>query len=208
MDNNKNYPVEIERSLQSSKLYIFFGGISAGIAMPPFEFYNSSRILGENKIFVRDFSQCWYHDGLPGISTDIESTVEYLKAQIKCINPDDIFFVGNSMGGYAAMLFATLIGKGEVIAFAPQTFISPSLRIKHRDSRWKGQVWSTYLRSLFKKKVWDIKNLLSTVRYSPRISIFVSRNARLDYIHAMHVENMQNIQIYEFEDGGHGIVIL
>lgn len=57
MNNSKNKSIEVELSPEGSNLYIFFGGIRAGIAMPPFEFYNSSRIINENKIFIRDISQ-------------------------------------------------------------------------------------------------------------------------------------------------------
>lgn len=70
----------------SSNLYIFFGGIAAGIAVPQFEFYNSAQILEENKIFVRDFDQCWYHNGLQNISENIVSSAEYLKQEIEQAN--------------------------------------------------------------------------------------------------------------------------
>ena len=33
----------------SRSLYLVFGGIAAGIGMPPFEFYRSSAILGESR---------------------------------------------------------------------------------------------------------------------------------------------------------------
>ena len=112
MKNTESNAVEVELSKNRSNLYIFFGGIAAGINMPPFEFYNSAKIIDENKIFIRDFSQSWYQNGLSKISKDIDSTVNFLKLQIKTIKPHKIFFVGNSMGGYAAIMFAQLIGKG------------------------------------------------------------------------------------------------
>jgi len=201
-----NKPIEIESSPNGSNLYIFFGGISAGIAMPPFEFYNSSKIIDENKIFVRDFSQCWYQDGLPGISEDINSTAKHIQCLIEEINPEKIFFVGNSMGGYAAILFANLIGVGEVIAFAPQTFISPILRLKHLDVRWIKQILSTYKKSLFKRKVWDLRPLLLRSKGSQKVSLFVSKEHRLDQIHASHIKNIPGVNVYEFKGGAHGVV--
>jgi len=205
---NKNEPVEIELSTNGTNLYIFFGGIAAGIAMPPFEFYNSSKIINENKIFIRDLAQCWYQDGLPGISNDIHSTAKYIQRQIESLKPKKIFFVGNSMGGYAAMLFANLIGEGEVVAFAPQTFISPFLRLIHRDSRWRKQILATYRKSIFKRKAWNLKPLLLRRMGSQKISVFVSKNNRLDYIHALHIKNVSGVNVYEFEGGGHGVVKL
>ncbi len=203
-----NKPIEIELSANGNNLYIFFGGISAGITMPPFEFYNSSRIIDENKIFIRDFYQCWYQDGLPGISEDIHSTAIHIKQQIEKINPNKIFFAGNSMGGYAAILFAILVGKGDVIAFAPQTFISPFLRSKYKDTRWERQIGNAHKKSLCKRKVWDLRPLLLRANGRHKISIFVSKEDKLDHIHASYLGGVSGVTIYEFDGGGHGIVKL
>ena len=112
------------------------------------------------------------------------------------------------MGGYAAILFANLIGKSEVVAFAPQTFISPILRLKHKDFRWQKQIYTTYRKSLFKRKVWDLKPLLLRSEKSLKISLYVSKEDRLDYIHASHIKNIQGVNVYEFESGGHSVVKL
>jgi pimeloyl-ACP methyl ester carboxylesterase len=205
---NKGKPVEVELSPGASRLYVFFGGIAAGIAMPPFEFYNSSKIIAEHKLFIRDFRQCWYHDGLPGISHDIYSTARFIAKEIAKLNPEKVFFAGNSMGGYAAILFASLLKKGEVIAFAPQTFISPFLRFRYRDKRWRKKIFMTYKRSLFKAKQWDLKPLLTQEQWNTKISIFVSIDSRLDNIHALHLKQITGVSIYGFRGGGHGIVRL
>ena len=42
------------------------------------------------------------------ISKDIYSTAQHIRNQIEDINPDKVFFVGNSMGGYAAILCENL----------------------------------------------------------------------------------------------------
>lgn len=198
--------VEINLSNGSSKLYVFFGGIAAGIAMPPFEFYSASQILNENKIFIRDFRQSWYQSGLLRVSKDIDATAEYLKQQVQSVAPDKLYFVGNSMGGFAAILFASLVGKGEAIAFAPQTFISPSLRWKYGDRRWQKNILRTYARSFHKRKVWDLREVLEDSHNTDKVSIFVSKADRLDYIHACHVADFKQVQVHAFDDGGHGIV--
>jgi pimeloyl-ACP methyl ester carboxylesterase len=208
MSNGKNKSVEIDLSANGSNLYIFFGGIAARIAMPRFEFYNSAKIMDENKIFIRDFAQCWYQDGLPGISKDINGTARYIQRQMDEVKPEKTFFVGNSMGGYAAILFASLIGNGEVVAFAPQTFISPVLRLKHKDFRWKKQIYTTYRKSLFKRKVWNLKPLLLRSERSLKVSIYVSKEDQLDQIHASHISNIQGVNLYEFKSGGHEVVKL
>lgn len=205
---NEAKPVEIELVPDASSLYIFFGGIAAGIAMPPFEFYRSSKILNENKIFIRDLAQRWYQDGLPGISNDIDSTTDFLRAEIKKLEPKKIFFVGNSMGGFAAILFSTLIGKGDAIAFAPQTFISPLLKLKHLDLRWLKPIWRAYQIGSAKRKIWDLRPLLLKQDGTQKISIFVCKDCRLDYVHARHLKDISGVKIFEFNGAGHGVVRL
>ncbi len=125
MNNIKPIELELSTSKDNSKLYFFFGGIASGIAMPPFEFYRASKILSHSKVFFRDINQTWYQQGLPGLGNDLYATKSYIELLIDKQRPEKIFFIGNSMGGYAAILFSVLIGKGNAIAFAPQTFIPP-----------------------------------------------------------------------------------
>ncbi len=190
----------------SKVLYFFFGGIHASIAMPPFEFYKASEIIEENKIFLRDFDQSWYHAGLKDKSINIDTTAMYIENTINNIRPEKVFFVGNSMGGYAAILFSSLIGKGEAIAFAPQTFISSDLRKKYNDTRWPQQIAKTLALSTTKKEVHDLRSFLSRQKSNNRISIFVARDDVLDLNHAVHVKDCPGVDIFEFDTGGHSLV--
>ena len=101
---------------ESERLYFIFGGILNRIdGMLPFEFYASSRILGYSKIFFRDFSQSWYQSGLRGFANDIYELESFIKQRISALQPSKVYFVGNSMGGFAAILFASMqIGRAHV----------------------------------------------------------------------------------------------
>lgn len=199
--------VETLYTKNGENLYVFFGGIANGIAMPPFEFFNASRIINENKLFLRDFNQMWYHNGLLDISTDINTTANFIKSEINKLNPKKIIFIGNSMGGYGAIMFANLIENiDEVIAFAPQTFISKNLRSTHNDKRWEKQIFQLYENSQNKNKYFDLKEMLISINSKVKISIFVSKDDILDRLHALHLKEIPGVSIYEFDDGGHGIV--
>ena len=200
-------PITFDLTNENSNcLYIFFGGITAGIAIPPFEFYNASKIIDENKIFIRDFSQCCYQNGLPGISSNIYKTMSYIKHEVMRINPSKLYLVGNSMGGYAAITAAALLGKGEVIAFAPQTFISPLLRFKYKDNRWNKKIVSMYKRCFLKRKIMNLRPLLFKKKHSERITIYTSSNDKLDTLHALYIKEAPNVVINMFSDGDHQIV--
>jgi pimeloyl-ACP methyl ester carboxylesterase len=196
----KEEPVE-----GSKKLYIIFGGKNAGIGIPPFEFYNASKILEENKVFVRDFKQSWYHLGLSGISNDIHTTKNHLKQIIERYSPQETILIGNSMGGFAAILFASLLSNCHAIAFAPQTFINPIKRFKHRDKRWNREILRTYKNTLFRRKYFDLSRLCQD---DPNwhADIIVSNNHPLDLAHARNLLSMPQVSIHEYNFSGHRIV--
>lgn len=201
-------PVEFDLKEGASALYVFFGGIAAGIAMPPFEFYNASKILDAHRIFVRDFRQCWYHAGLPGVSHDIPSTAAYLAREIVRLDAKRVVFVGNSMGGFAAMLFAAMLGGVEVVAFAPQTFVSPGLRLRHRDTRWARQIARVWWQGLKAPRFWDIRPVLAQATGQGRVSVFYSPGDALDSIHARRLQGLAQVTVHGIPGGAHNMVKL
>ena len=60
-----------------------------------------------------------YHKGIGGISKSIDETVTYLQKQIAPYKKT--IFIGTSAGGYAAILFGSLLRVTSVLAFIPQT---------------------------------------------------------------------------------------
>jgi hypothetical protein len=89
-----------------------FGGI------PRFEFVNFLKQFDVSKHFYVDEHCDLYHKGLIG-TTSIDETVAYLKNEIK--EYKRVLFLGNSGGGYAAILFGSLLEVTMVLAFVPQT---------------------------------------------------------------------------------------
>ena len=195
-----------ESSPGSQKLYLIFGGIMSGIGMPPFEFYNSAKIIDENKIFFRDPSQAWYQNGLPGIAENPYQLAEYIGDKIDQYNVKDVYFIGNSMGGFAAIMFAAIIGRGKVVAFCPQTSIHPSRYIKCGDFRWNRQILRTYGKSLFKRHVYDLRSLLKQACSNINMNIYVSTLDSRDVNQAQNIANIRNVTIKYYDVAGHNLV--
>jgi hypothetical protein len=106
------------------KLFISFGGMYSLGDIPPFEFLNTlSEYSPEyDKYFYTDSRKAWYNRGIESISTTVEKTVEYLKEKISPYK--QVIFIGSSAGGYAAILYGSILKIDHVIAFYPQTEIS------------------------------------------------------------------------------------
>lgn len=98
------------------------GGSDMG-TIPRLEFVNflEKHYSKYERHFYQDSKNKWYHCGIDEISTDVDATLEYLQGKIKKF--DEVIFIGSSAGGYAAILFGSLLNVDKVIAFKPQTMI-------------------------------------------------------------------------------------
>jgi hypothetical protein len=106
------------------KLIISFSGQGKGMGtLPQFEFVNflEKNFHSFEKHFYLDMYNKWYHKGIEGISKNIKETTEYLREKIKGF--EEVIFIGSSAGGYAAILFGSLLKVDKVIAFKPQTIV-------------------------------------------------------------------------------------
>ena len=189
----------------SQKIFLFFGGIVGSIGMPPFEFYQASQILEYSKIFLRDVNQAWYQRGLPTIGDNPYAIGEYLKKKIVESGASDVYFVGNSMGGFAALLFCSMLQGGKVIAFAPQTFVSFEKRHKHGDYRWQHQI-KKLQETLVASDIYDLKPWIQNNFPQMQARIYVSTSDILDVQHAQELADFSNIEIICYPEAGHKLV--
>ena len=105
-----------------------FGGIKS------FEFVNflNKHFQNAYKNFYIDEHSDLYHKGIGGLTNNIDETVNYLKNEIK--NYKNVIFLGNSAGGYASILFGSLLNINYVLAFIPQTIrYNNNIDEKYRD---------------------------------------------------------------------------
>lgn len=122
---------------------VTFAGLRAtgGYGIPVYEFIKTLSRLDANVLFIRDTSTRWYNFGLAGFSSSPADTaktiIKKIKSEFSCL---PLICIGNSMGGYAALLFGELLRAELVVAICPQTFIDKTTRIQANDSRWAEQL--------------------------------------------------------------------
>lgn len=127
--------VKFEKDEGSDTLIILFSGADRkGIGRYHFEWSNfmkNHKIPG-NKLYLCDkvyamgpkgIEYMWFTNGITDISSDIDSTIEFLKQVIDEYQIKKIMTVGWSMGGYAAMLYGSLLKVNMILSFNPQTFL-------------------------------------------------------------------------------------
>lgn len=161
-------------------VFVTFSGRKLGMAnMTFFEF---KTFLQENfptydQHFFIDKRTLWYTKGIEGITTNVEDTIEYLREITNGYK--QIVFIGASMGGFAALLYGSILNVSHVIAFRPQTIISLEDNIEFD---------SLYL---------DVEPLLNnTTQYH-----IYGDSAILDqtdihaYVHCQRVDHFQNLHL-------------
>ena len=188
-------------------LLVSFGGIQQGFGMPVFEFFNSISDIQCDKIYFRDFNQAWYQKGVDSELNHIDKIIEYLEGIINSKKYDKICFLGNSMGGYASILFGSILNVDKVIAFAPQTFINKFNRKLTSDKRWEEQIEKVYVYKDKRKKFFDLKKCLRRKKsFKTQIHIYYSPNHVLDKKHAERLKFKTNIILHPIGEGGHSVV--
>lgn len=107
---------------KNTTLIVSFAGNALEFGrIPQYEFVKSLNIIYPecDKLFYVDKTQKHYLNGILNISKNVEETKVYLENKIK--NYKKVCFIGTSAGGYASILYGSLLNIDYVLAFIPQT---------------------------------------------------------------------------------------
>lgn len=106
-------------------LIISFGGSQSGMgALALFEFKNflEKEFPSYDRLFYIDEHQAWYQQGIKGITRSVDETLKHIEYKTK--GYDKIICIGSSSGGYAAIMFGSLLNAHTVLTFNAQTFLN------------------------------------------------------------------------------------
>jgi len=193
-------------SENSEIMLVAFGGIKGELGLPAFEFFKATSVFKVKKIYIRDLYQAWYHMGLPGLAENIGDISLIIKKIIDQENAKKVVMIGNSMGGYASLLFGFLLEADDVHSFSPQTFISRYLRILHLDFRWRKFLRNVYRYKKHEKEYLDLKKTFQSKNVKTNFHIYFAKNNFLDSLHVNRLKNYDNVKTYSYPSGGHGLI--
>ena len=98
--------------------------------LPRFDFFGRTKKLEDrsgitfNRLLLRDPLNAWYHRGVRGVGEDADEVVGTLRAVIRSIRPSRVITIGQSMGGYAAIMFGILLNADRIVAFGPLSYLN------------------------------------------------------------------------------------
>lgn len=112
------------------RMVVVFTGVKAGFGGAPLdEFAGSASDSGHNNVlFVTDRRATWF--AAPGLWRRIVKLIRYLR---KTEGIEEVVTLGNSMGGYGALLLPHALRVRRAIAFSPQLTMDRALI---DDTRW------------------------------------------------------------------------
>ena len=206
--NDKATSVAADLERASEVLLVAFGGIVGELGIPVFEFFKLASDLDVKKMFVRDLRQAWYQQGLPGIADDVDGIARYLERVVREQRVRRVVMVGNSAGGYAALLFGWMLEVDEVHAFAPQTFVDRWNRLVHWDRRWREEIAGMYRSLNSGTRYLDLAKVLPTRRVRTRSHVYYAAPMRIDRVHARRLGKVPNLELHESPEGQHNLIKL
>jgi hypothetical protein len=162
-----------------------------------YEWFNRRLKNVHKHIFLRDIHKQWY---LTGINSSIDSPEKLFQFLFYETESCTVTTLGSSAGGYAAILYGSLLKADKIFSFNGQTELNSLL--KSTSNRLNPILFKFQNTDL--KKYYDIKLFLNT---DSNIFYFYSINSVWDKQQALHVSDSK-INCIGFKTTHHGIPFL
>jgi len=199
--------LSLELDGDSETLLIAFGGMNQRIGIPPFEFFAAAGDIPVKRVFVRDLNQAWYHRGVPGGGTDLMSVHELLAAIVAGQPVTRLVTAGGSAGGYAALVFGTLLGADTVLSFSPQSILDLDELARMGDHRWDDHLRPLVAREELDVRWADLATALPPARRAgTRYEVFCDESLRTDWLHVERIAHVPGLRVYRFGRGSHSLI--
>ena len=186
----------------SPTLVVAFAGLKGFLGgFPAFEFRKTLSSVDVKSAFLRDHYSAWYHRGVVDVGPDIDAVVERLRALAR--EADEMVMIGNSAGGYAALLFGALFGC-EAHAFSPQTFVERDMLHAAGDHRWDAELEALLASGRFNRRYGDLAPVIASS--SGTFHVYHGAVHPYDVKHAEHIRELPNVIVHQLEGTDHRVV--
>ncbi len=191
------YALQIKEP-KNRPLLISFGAMAEE---PLFSFRGvTDELYDIQKVFIRDTALLYYQAGLPPITNSILETVTYLKNLITEMSPSRTVFIGQSVGGFAAILYGTYLNVDVVHAISPLTDLSKPEYIFSKHIHAK--MIESYPNDHF-----QLSRLLEDLSYETSINLHFDESYEFDKMHAEFIEKNKNVIHQKYPFGKHNLAM-
>lgn len=192
----------------AGRLVVVFTGWTDDVQTEKFAFRDLCRRLGWRFILLRDPLRLAYLGGIPGRWDTYEKLLDGLREEMAGPGPENTVFLGESLGGFAALLFGHELKAGVVHGFGPITTLDlrdclsgSGLFIGLR--YYRRELAHLYRNALRHRRLFGLRRVLSADNGVTRYFVHANRGAPLDYGQARYLAGLPNIDILLHPGQGH-----
>jgi hypothetical protein len=194
--------IHLDLDHDSSTLVVAFAGLKGFLGgFPAFEFKNILSSVHVKSAYLRDHYAAWYHRGVVDIGPDIDAIAAKLRELHE--EAERLVMIGNSAGGYAALLFGALLDC-ETHVFSPQTFIDPQLLRDAGDHRWDEELNVLLASGRFDSRYGDLAPVLAGS--DGRFNVYYGALDDIDFKHVSRVRDLAQVTLNPIEGCHHRVV--
>ena len=208
--NSDNYLIEYDNNQSEQNCVIYFS--SNDIYYPNSEAAFRRAILEQNKfewyatrvpsakkhIFIRDIQKQWYLTGVNSLINTPEKLLTFLKTETAGYI---VTTLGSSAGGFAAVLFGSLLGARLVLSFNGQFQVASLLKTSNESIN--PVLFRFYRKDKF-IEYFDVKSFMGDCS---NIFYFYSTDSAWDAEQRNHIQD-KNVNVIGFKTSHHGIPFL
>jgi hypothetical protein len=153
-------------------------------------------------LLIRPLDNQWYLNGACGLGDSVEAVAAALRDFNR--RYDKVVYSGNSMGGYAALLYGALSAASEVLVFTPQTNLDSEFRAGHGDGRWREAIEQTNREHVV--ETYRIATVLERVSSRSRFLVHVGAAEPRDRAQVADIEAHPTVETVLHAGAGHDLV--
>ncbi len=199
-------PLCSDVKVDSSTLLLAFGGMKGKLDIPPFEFFGLTGEMPINRLFVRDLKQAWYHRGVRRHGSTIPEVAKHLDRIIARQQIERLVVVGTSAGGYAALIFGSLLGADRVLCWGPQTSLDLEELDQMGDHRWDERIAGLTSSNALDEDWIDLRRALPGARIAQtQYELFFDDAYLLDRLHAERLSGVEGVRLRPVAGGEHEV---
>ncbi len=180
----------------SKKVVLIFTGINSNMPLSISIFHNTFKHINASFIYLRDSSGRAYANGIPTMGKSVKETSEKLSSIVKELKAEKIYCIGNSAGGYGAILFGTLIGANVIYSISGITTLNHLFNV--HDNRGNKNALRE-VQSIISDEDLDLLNLLNKTDSLPDIVCYYGSLMSQDKWQAERLASINTVNLIPME---------
>lgn len=195
----------IQKGVRSDVLVIVLTGFRNWLVASNFDFDDATAQLGCSRILLRDATQRCFLGGVESLAPGVAGLVDRLRTEQARLAPARTMVLGNSGGGFSALLFGHLLGADWVHAFAPYTNLHPDYLDQFKKLPGGAENLAAKLRKIGPSVLpfCDLGEALKEWNGRTIYNLHVCNRSELGLDQTRHIEHLPGVRVFGYPCDSH-----